>query len=360
MAFHAIRRLALACLCVCATGAHAATPVYRLTLIPPLGGVTECHLGSLNDLGQVAGTCFNGGGAFLWSASTGSLKITDPAHPDDVLIVGALNKLGQVAGTRYWVDSGGNHERGFVWDAAAGITYFGEPDSYWHVTGLNDAQVAAGFRGKQIDGERQWTACTWSAPDGVTKLRPYAHRVTYAFDINNSGQAVGTIFDKLSLKTHSVIFEPDGSATRIPLPLHRWDEPRAISDSGHVTGHMAGPSQSDHAFLWRPGAAPIDIDPRSARGDYSYGMDINDADEVVGTLSWWVDKNPVSSAFHWDPANGMVDLMTLIDPDDPLRGQIDSLGFDTESMRINNHGQIALTARMLDGSVLPLLFTPVP
>jgi hypothetical protein len=157
-----------------------------------------------------------------------------------------------------------------------------------------------------------------------------------------------------------VVFEPDGTTTRIPLPLHRWDEPWAISDAGHVTGHMPGPSQTDHAFLWRPGAEPIDIDPRSAKGDFSYGMDINDADEVVGTMSWWNGEDSGATVFHWDPVNGVVDLLTLIDPADPLRAELDSLGFGFDPVRINQQGQIAVTARWVGGAILPLLLTPVP
>jgi uncharacterized membrane protein len=363
MVTQAIQRLAAAavCLCVCAAGAHPAAPVYRLTLIPALNGVTECHAASLNDAGQVAGTCFNGGGAFLWSEATGSQQITDPAHPDGVIMITALNNLGRVAGTRYWSDAGESHERGFVWDAGTGMTYFGDSDRFWHLTSLNDDTVAAGFRAKLVDGDYQWAAFTWTLQDGFEKLRPYAHRVSLAFDINNGGQVVGSNFDKLTGRTHAVVFEPDGSLTRIPLPGNNRGGPTAINEAGHVTGQMRASSGADHAFLWTPDAGLLDVDPRPLRTDHSRGMDVNNAGQMVGSMSWRTGQDGMSTAFYWDSSNGMLELMTRIDPSDPLLAQIDSLvWYIDDPMRINRQGQIVLTAKWVGGAILPLLLTPVP
>jgi len=361
MAFQTIQGLAAAtCLCICTAEAQAAAPVYRLTLVPPVNGVTECHMASLNDAAQVAGTCYHGGGAFLWSAATGSQPIVDPARPEGVLMVRALNNLGQVAGTRYWSDVSEPYERGFVWDPVNGMSYFGGSDRYWHVKGLNDGTVVAGFRAP-MSGDYDWKAYLWTAADGVRKLRPYAHRVSAAYDINNGGQAVGTLFDELTSKSSSVIFEPDGTLTRIPLPGHKWGAPNAINGAGHVTGQMRASSGADHAFLWIPDAGVLDIDPRPLRTDYSRGMDLNDAGQVVGTFSGWVDGVPTGTVFYWDASNGMLDLVTLIDPNDPLLAHIEALrAYSDDPVKINNRGQIAVTARMLDGSILPLLLTPVP
>lgn len=360
MVLHALRRPAAvaACLLLAVTDA-AAAPLYRLTRIPPVGGVTECYVASLNDSGQVAGTCFNGGGAFLWSAATGSVKITVPGRPQDVLFVKALNNLGQIAGTRYWEDKRGSRERGFVWDPGAGFSYFGDVDRFWTVSGLNDDTAATGWRAPK-SGDEPSKAYTWTPEEGVAKLRPYAHRDSRAFDINNHRQAVGTVFDRETGKTRQVVFEPDGSITTIALRHHRFSAPTAISEPGHVTGYMPAATHAQHAFLWTPEAGALDIDPRPSMTDNSQGKDLNDADQVVGTMSWQVGDEAKASVFSWDPANGMLDLMTLIDPDDPLRGQIDSLAFIDVPMKINNLGQIALTVRWVGGEILPLLMTPVP
>src|SRR4029453_16307205 len=58
--------------------------------------------------------------------------------------------------------------------------------------------------------------------------------------------------------------------------------PRALNDSGQVTGHAAMADQTFHAFRWTNGVA-TDL---GTLGDYpsdSYGVGINSAGDVVGS-----------------------------------------------------------------------------
>jgi hypothetical protein len=79
---------------------------------------------------------------------------------------------------------------------------------------------------------------------------------------------------------------------------------------------------------------------------------------VVGAMSWLGSGgNTKETAFYWDAATGMRDILTLLDPNDPLTGQLSGLG--APSPRINSQGQIVVDAYTQLGESWPVLLTPV-
>jgi uncharacterized membrane protein len=330
-------------------GAQAAPPTYSITRITAPAGQDYCQVLGLNDAGQAIGAC-NTKGFFVWSQATGGQTFSDPDFPDAVFWPTAINNLGVVLGSRYV-----SHETrnpGFIWDEVNGYRYFGgKVGTFLEARALNDSNQVVGIRAVD-DGLFIWKSFRWTEADGMTFLKPSANRRTLAFDINNAGQIAGIIENLDTGRSHGVRYEPDGSVTRLPAA------PSVMNGLGHVAGSMRTPQHGSQAFIWTPEAGAVDIDDRPLRSDESHARDINDAGQVVGAMSWvGSGGNTQEAVFYWDAATGMRDLMSLLDPNDPLTGQLSEL--NAASARINAHGQIVVDGYTLAGESWPLLLTPM-
>lgn len=335
------------------TAAQAA-PMYRITRITPPTGQGYCQVLGLNDAGQAIGAC-NTREFFVWSQATGAQSHGDPNFPGAVFWPTAINNAGVVIGSRY--ESHETRNPGFMWDAVNGFRYFGgKVGTFLDARALNDSNQVAGIRAVD-DGLFIWKAFRWSEADGMTFLKPSANRRTLATAINNAGQIVGTIENLDTGNGYGVRYEPDGSVTHILTPL-QVGSPYAVNGLGHAAGGMRTPKKGYQAFIWAPETGVVDIDERPLRSDESYAQDMNDAGQVVGSMSWLGSGgNTKEAPFYWDPTTGMRDLMTLLDPSDPLTSQLASLA--SYSARLNAHGQVVVDAYTVLGESWPVLLTPV-
>ncbi len=236
-----------------------ATPSYTITDLGTLGGTTTKGYG-INENGQVVGASKIGSymHAFLWDDGTmtnlGALGAYGSWAYD-------INDVSQVVGGSYVGTEFHNHA--FLWQ----------------------------------NGNMQDLGTLGGGPD------------SYAFDINDSGQAVGSaccVPDQYI--THAVLWGSSGIVDLGDLdPV--WENHSfayGVNDAGQVVGQSttADPAQLGHAFLWQNGSMQ---DLGTLGGDLSVAEAINENGQVVG-LSKLTD-NTTFHAFLWD--GGLQDLGSL-------------------------------------------------
>jgi probable HAF family extracellular repeat protein len=163
--------------------------------------------------------------------------------------------------------------------------------------------------------------------------------------INDNGVVVGTNGTE---NARLAVIWKDGSIMALPLlPGTDTAEGNDINNFDQVVGTAYGPGTA-RPFFWDDGTL-TELPP--AAGGYAAGAEeINDWGAVVGTSSV-SDRN---IATLWIAGKGH-DLNTLIDANDPLRGQV----LLVQGYFINNRGQIvAFGASVSDGRFQQYLLTP--
>ena len=332
-----------------------AAPLYRITLLPPVGS-SYCQGNAMNDEGMVTGYC--GLAGFVWTAAAGMQLFSDPAFPESALNPRSINSAGVVLGERYDINGSLGRNPPFVWDPVVGFVYFGTSERHWTPRSINSSGQAVGWSWRKDDVRQQTKAFHWSYAGGVEHLSPVTkHMRTQAFDNNDLGQVAFSFGNVDEGTMHCLRLEPDGKRT--PLPRMPNCAPIAINPRGHVAGFMWLPDGRIQAFLWTPEGGIQELDTRTGLLDQSFASDVNDAGQVVGLASA-VDPRDQGSewAFYWDAESGMVDLLTLLDPADPLRGNIETL--QGAGVKINAHGQIMVNAWQPSGYLVPVVLTPLP
>jgi probable HAF family extracellular repeat protein len=318
---------------VLATQATAAQPSYTITPLglptPPVctatGQVTPEAV-SINDTDQVAGIyCFvstiNGTQqgivrGFFWTPQRGAVDIgLPPGTTDPATSVGTrgINNRGEIVG--YVQNSIGVYA--FTWHRARGMTVIASDAS---ATGVNAlGQVAGGLgaaTGHAFLFSRGMVMDLGTIPGAVG---------SNAFGINNLGHIAGIASLLTPPTTTALLWTggqwrnlgiPPGDVAVVPNGINNFDEIVGLSFDANANGHS-------HAFLWN---GDFTILP-CLSGQECDAFAINDAGTIVGSGN--------SAAVVW-LAGAVFDLNTLINPRDPLRGQINLLGAES----INSRGDI--------------------
>ena len=170
------------------------------------------------------------------------------------------------------------------------------------VSGLNNSGQAALSEDTQgyVGGEN-----TLAAVGALPK-----HHASFAYAINNAGQAAGASFNILG---HARAFVWDGVAHKIgSLPGYPYSEARGISDTGEIVG-FAETGRPDRLHAWvsrafvrQPSGQPVDLG--TLGGPYSAAYAVN----AIGTVAGKADTDGnVTHAFTWNDTGGMTDLGTL-------------------------------------------------
>ncbi|MCX6666580.1 MAG: C25 family cysteine peptidase, partial [Euryarchaeota archaeon] len=170
----------------------------------------------------------------------------------------------------------------------------------------------------------------WNPPDytiidlGVLPTNP----ISYAYGINNHGQVVGSSGEEYGLQ--EAILWDQGILTGLGmLPGSLWSEAQAINNIDTIVG-----SSHAHACIWKNG----DIIPLGSLGDgtcVSYGYDINDADQAVGTS--YHEPN------QWEPPHAFLYQNSVMTDIGMLPGDTASV-----ASAINNNEQIVGTSSYTD------------
>lgn len=343
---HAFGLAAVGALLLAQASAHAQT-LYRVTALGTLPGATVSEAFDINDLGQVVGQASLGSTnlqAFYWTQTTGMVAIGDLAGGRVESAAYGINNLGQVVGYSHTADG----DRPFLWTPGASLQNLG----FLAGRSINNPQARAiNASGVVTGAETQGgtRAFQWTASTGITdigSLTPAGSgRSDQAFDINDAGQIVGE-----SGANSPFLRQADGTLLDLGDLGTGAGAAYGINNLGQVVGTSGS---SDHAFIWTSTGGMQEMLASGEGWTNSQANEINDAGIAVGDAI----INSRSTAFMWTSATGMVNLNTLIDPNDPLYGLVDL----NRASAINSLGQIVgIGSFDGQGTALAYLLTPVP
>jgi probable HAF family extracellular repeat protein len=309
---------------------------YQLLDLGTLGNVPSGSVAvNINNRGEVIGNSNYEVGnfyrhAFLYD-SRGMRDLGAFGCPES--IVTAINDSSQIVGNA----SGGYgscaflYQNGTMTDISSNSPY---PSFMPYAINSNGQIVGLAF-------ENGCQAICYSA--GTWKdLGNLGSSVSYATDINNSGQIVGTSKNNL-LKNRAFIYSGSTMSDLGTLGgAESWAE--AINNSGQIVG-FASTSQVYHAFLYSDGKM-TDIDKLNS--SYSEARGINNKGQVVGVYSGSDGQN---HGFLYQ--NGvMTDFKSLIDPSVRWRSM--------DGISINDLGWIVGAGYNAQNQQHAFLMIPVP
>jgi uncharacterized membrane protein len=331
--------------CISLVASAFAQPRYSVTDLGVLPGCDTSVAVGLNDRGDVAGYCMNGGDqvAVIWrngqiinlgklpkghSASASSINSQGVAIGDGdlgdyrpqvwVTTSSGLYNFFQAANSHalFITDTGmigGNYIKGFsgnAWRAALWMQDPKDPRKWQTITlpvisgkdskndsttawGFNQSGQAAGWAVNDIIGQH---ACFWNndAAHSIVDLGNYpGDWSSIAWGMNNLGQVVGESHPPAG--SRPVLWNNNAAHTAIELPLLPGDNfgsANAINSLGHVLGSSAydesgtwnvGPAR---LVIWRDGGVfelQSVLDPASGAGwTIATASAINNAGQIVG------------------------------------------------------------------------------
>lgn len=337
------------------------TPVIPVVPVYPsdlgtLGG-TESYAYAVNDQGQVVGESSLAGDtdyhAFRWDS---------PDNPmTDLQTLGgtysaayAINNAGQIVGEASLPDETASHA--FLWDPnTQTMTDLGTlGGTYSTGNAINNAGQVVGSSWS-TSGNAQHAFLWDPAIRTMTDLGTLGGSHSWAYDINDQGQVVGSSYTTPGGAGGAFLWDPI-SRTMANLGTLGGSSSVAvaINNLGQVVGNSSLPNNTEyHAYLRQPGTNQMN-DLGTLGGTWSCAYDINDNGWVVGRsrTSGDAEYHP----FVWRQETGMRNLNDLIDPADPLFGQV----IFTDANSINRNGQIAVTGTLTaSGETRAFLLSPL-
>lgn len=318
---------------------------YRLTDLGVLPGGTLSEALGINDVGQVVGysTTPTGNSAFLWQNGTMTELGVLPGNLQSV--AKSINNNGQVVGYSY--NQSGVEEfraRATLWQNGT-VTDLGVLPARENslATDINNAGQVVGVSA-EVGGGGLSQGFLWQNGT-MTGLGDFSEGVhdRQAYGINNLGQIVGD--GSAAGQTRGFIWQGGTIDGLGVLPGDGISNASSINDIGQVVGISHSYTTGSRAVLWENSSVTdLGVLPGTL---YSSAVKINNSGQVVGlSFDGWNYR-----AFLWEPTIGMRDLNTLIDPSDPLAGQLQL----TAALGINSAGQIVGVA----GGSRAFLATPV-
>lgn len=170
----------------------------------------------------------------------------------------------------------------------------------------------------------------WTPQDGFVTLEGMPYAFGSASDINSERRIVGTSFTY----TDSIAFAyQDGKVSLLPPMFGGGSSARAINDAGQVAGSRSIwiDDEPYNAFVWSPEDSFTDLGVMN--GPNSTCTDINDLGDAVG---WTGSYFTPTEAFLWHDGR-----LTLLGP---VPG-----GTSSSASAVNNLGQIAISGRVRQG-----------
>lgn len=244
-----------------------------------LKGGTYSLATDLNNNGVVVGVSEVRGGlmrAFLWSS--GTMKALPILKNFENSRANGINSLGTVVGNVSAVAE----ERAVLWPGDGTVYDIGHLDlpGWTTATAVNDKNVVVGYSlrdlGTPITPKMTTHAFRWTPTGGMVGLS-LALDHSFAYDINNSGFAVGSA--GMAGQMHAYLWRPTGSATDLGTLGGAWAEAYAISDAGVVVGISETALAEIHGFRWTSGTGMVDL---GLVNDNWHATDVNLAGRIVG------------------------------------------------------------------------------
>lgn len=173
-------------------------------------------------------------------------------------------------------------------------------------------------------------------PPFVRITDPGSFTPAITFDINNAGQATGTLLSgAVGFRWQAAVVEP-----LVPLTGVADDDAFGINDQGEIVGVGAiGPPVRYHAAYWPNPATALDLG--TLGGDNSEARDINNDRTIVGSSE---TASGETEAFIWHADFGMKSLGTLG-------------GANSRAYGINSAGQIVGESETTTGQLHATLWS---
>lgn len=306
---------------------------YSVIDLKSLPGAYSTVPGGLNESSQVVGVSGTNSvtDAFVWTPGKGMQNLGSGS-------AGAINKQGDVVGVTY---QGGDPYHAFLWKHDGTMQDLGTlGGGYSSADGVNSNDWIVGT--SSLNDSFQGPAFLWTPDGGMQNLGTLGGSQAVATGINDSGVVAGW------------------SSTAKPN-IHdafRWTQGGGMQSLGagyayaiNASGQIAGSAwSSNKAVLWNPDGSMTKLGVLG--GTYSFASALNDSGTVVGQ-SDTTASGP--HAFVWTVKGGMQDLNALIPANFQSQWTLYS------SVAVNNAGQIAVFVVPVNGSHVQhaLLLSPL-
>ena len=330
-----------------ALGVTQAAPLYSVTDLGDLaGGENYSQASDLNASGQAVGVSQISSRyrAFLSPSENGNMALIDLGNLSGLPSSRAngINSLGQIVGS----STDGDKTRAFLWNPQAPNSAGGSMIELTDLPGERNSASAISINAiGQVVGYSRGHAYLWTphianGPTGAAVDLGGLPAATgnLAFDVNDSGQVVGSSFVDVERAFLWTPFKANGNAGSMielgSLPGGSGiSQAVAINAAGIVAGNSTT-ATGQHAVLWirdSSGAAAwmIDLGDLPGGNDLSFAFGVNAASETVGYSNSFDGEH----AFLWTKRDGMLDLNSLLD----ATGAAWTLRF---AQSINDRGQI--------------------
>jgi probable HAF family extracellular repeat protein len=300
------------------TGAAAQAASYNLVILPGIpGGNGSSDAWSISNARQATGQSYTPGGfhAFRWSASLGMQDLGAVPNPIEGQSGGrAINNKQEIAGF--------SDNRAIIWSAPAGMHKIAanQPNGRNALTawGLNDYSEVVGEMG--LDGTMTGEgnhAYLWSEARGLVDLGdlPGGEDHSNANAINNRHQVVG--YGNNENGQHPMLWTAAAGMRNLgnlPNTTSCCGQAYDINESGQVVGTADGDNFQAHGFLWTEADGMKQLEDLPGVG-YSRAFGINEGGQIVGQSGIPSPSYP-PHAVLWDVNTGIVDLNTLVDAKD--------------------------------------------
>lgn len=300
----------------------------------------------INDLSQIVGksaTSATDDGtthAFLWTEETGMIDIGSLGGHFYSSAFG-INNLGQVVGSSDTSDTFLGPRHAFLWTAETGMTDLGT------LGGKNSFAADINDQGQVVgssylaEGEPQIHAFLWTAETGMTDLGTLGGSDSWAEGINNLGQVVG-YSDTADGSSHAFLWTAETGMTDLGTLGGYGSFALEINDLGQVVGYSGVSSAPDRGFLWTAKTGMLDLGSLEDHS-FSFAHDINNFGQIVGNS--YVENNEVSHATLWTIASAS--------PEDQAQVLVDQVNGFVAAGKLNDGQGNALTTKM--NNVLTLL-----
>jgi hypothetical protein len=342
----ALKMTISAAVLVCLAAQVEAAPVYRAVDVGFAETASEAHGFDMNARDVVVGLSRE---PIFWTNRAGIRPFPQPKEAD--WIAYALNDSGTMAGTTYvYAD---NVRRAVTVTPGMPPNFF--LDGTWAADSLS---VVLDISNKgEILGESS-SPWLWSETLGLRKIAGEGMDVNR---LNDSGHVVGQrrVTGPFCDSVRAFIYESrsqrftalDGGPPNLDKPhCGHYSNATALNNKGQVIGYSnlgIGSGGADVVgFIWSRATGFIQLTPTDPRMLDIQPLDINESGQVIGTFRY--SDSGISrpySYFYWDAQTGVVDLQTLLDPQDPVTSDV-VLWTNGWNPRINNNGTIMVAGKL--------------
>ncbi|MFG0283531.1 MAG: GC-type dockerin domain-anchored protein [Phycisphaerales bacterium JB039] len=252
------------------------TPGEGFTVLPALPSAPTAAFRAMDisDTGIVGGDGgFDSGLAFRYEG--GVYTQTGGVDGLPIAYLGGINDNGDLAGTakdasivtddRAWLDINGG--------PLINLT----PSMHGRAVDVNNAGQVAGYAGA-------FEAFRWDEPGGIQLLGTLGLARSFASQINDAGQVVGSAESASGNTSKAWIYTDGAGMVEIPAPISESTGARALNNHGEVVG-TSGRSGPDLAWLWTGGGSVIDtatlFDAAGEQVNVLSAVDINDSGQIL-------------------------------------------------------------------------------